>query len=208
MKRWGDRFGDRREICSDRGPQFANQYFLRLCSKMGARSTVFLAGRHQGNSKAENTCKQLRRAVAKAPTLKKGTNWATFLRAVVRAWHETTGPSGCTPLPPPATLWCAGRICFSKGDRDLEECDLPGPLPALCHIIHLVSENMAPRSPASAYSPLPLCTAPPPAPFVAGCSVDFHVPPFHQTQRYHMSLYQLPPPSGNALVWSHLHLLG
>ena len=56
-----------------------------------------LAGRHQGNGKAKNTGKQLRRAVAKALTLKKGTNWVDILPAAVRAWHETTGPSGYTP---------------------------------------------------------------------------------------------------------------
>ena len=56
-----------------------------------------LAGRHQGNGKAENTGKRLRRVVAKALTLKKGTNWLEVLPAVVRAWHETTGPSGYTP---------------------------------------------------------------------------------------------------------------
>ena len=97
MERWVDRFGAPREICSDRGPQFVSQYFQTLCSKIGARSTMCLAGRHQGNGKAENTGKQLRRAVAKALTLKKGTNWVEVLPAVVRAWHETTGPSGYTP---------------------------------------------------------------------------------------------------------------
>ena len=67
-----------------------------LCSKTGACSTMCLAGRHQDNGKAENTGKQLRRAVAKALTLRKGTNWVEVLPAVVRAWHETTGPSGYT----------------------------------------------------------------------------------------------------------------
>ena len=66
-----------------------------------------LAGRHQGNGKAENTGKQLRRAVAKALTLKKGTNWVEVLPAVVRAWHETTGPSGYTP----------NEIVFGKHNR-------------------------------------------------------------------------------------------
>ena len=56
-----------------------------------------LAGRHQGNGKAENTGKQLRRAVAKALTLKKGTYWVEVLPPVVRPWNETTGPSGYTP---------------------------------------------------------------------------------------------------------------
>ena len=74
-----------------------SQYFRTLCSKIGGHSTIFLAGRHQGNGKAEKTGKQLRRAVAKALTLKKGTNWVEVLPAVVRAWHETTGPSGYTP---------------------------------------------------------------------------------------------------------------
>ena len=97
MERWVDRFGAPREICSDRGPQFVSQYFQTLCSKIGARSTMCLAGRHQGNGKAENTGKRLRRAVAKAPTLKKGTNWVEVLPAIVRAWHETTGPSSYWP---------------------------------------------------------------------------------------------------------------
>ena len=97
MERWVDRFRAPGEICSDLGPQFVSQYFETLCSKIGARSTMCLAGRHQGNGKAENTGKQLRRAVAKALTLKKGTNWVEVLPAVVRAWHETTGPSGYTP---------------------------------------------------------------------------------------------------------------
>ena len=56
-----------------------------------------LAGRYQGNGKAQNTGKQLRRAVSKALTLNKGTNWVEVLPAVVRAWHETTGPSSYTP---------------------------------------------------------------------------------------------------------------
>ena len=97
MKRWVDRFGAPREICSDRGPQFVSQYFRTLCSKIGARSTMCLAGRHQGNGKALHTGKQLRRAVAKALTSKKGTNWVEVLRAVVRALNETTGPTGYTP---------------------------------------------------------------------------------------------------------------
>ena len=92
-----DRFGAPREICSDRGPQFVSQYFQTLCSKIGARSTICLAGRHQGNGRGEDTGKQLRRAVAKALTLKKGNKWVEVLPAVVRAWHETTGPSGYTP---------------------------------------------------------------------------------------------------------------
>ena len=56
-----------------------------------------LAGRYQGNGKAENNGKQLSRAVAKTSTLNKGTNWVEVLPAVVQAWHETTGPSGYTP---------------------------------------------------------------------------------------------------------------
>ena len=92
-----DRFGAPREICSDRGPQFVSQYFQTHCSKIGARSTMCLKGRHQGNGKAENTGKQLRRAIGKALTLRKGNNWAEVLPAVVRAWHETTGPPGYTP---------------------------------------------------------------------------------------------------------------
>ena len=97
IERWVDRFGAPHEICSDRGPQFLSQYFQTLCSKIDARSTMCLAGRHQGNGKAENTGKQLRRVVAKALTLKKGTNWVDVLPAVVQEWHETTGPSGYTP---------------------------------------------------------------------------------------------------------------
>ena len=85
MERWVDRFGAPRDICSNRGPQFVSQCFQTLCSKIGARSTMCLAGRHQGNGKAENTGKQLRRAVAKALTLKRGTNWVEALPAVVRA---------------------------------------------------------------------------------------------------------------------------
>ena len=107
MERWVDRFGAPREICSDRGPQFVSQYFQTLCSKIGARSTMCLAGRHQGNGKAENTGKQLRRAIAKALTLKKGTKWVEVLPAVVRVWHETTGPSGYTP----------NEIVFGKQNR-------------------------------------------------------------------------------------------
>ena len=85
MERWVDRFGAPREICSDRGPQFVSQYFQSLCSEIGARSIMCLAGRHEGNGKAENTGRQLRRAVAKALTLNKGTNWVEVLPAVVRA---------------------------------------------------------------------------------------------------------------------------
>ena len=66
-----------------------------------------LAGRHQGNGKAENTGKQLRRAVAKALTLRKGNNWVEVLPALVPAWHETTGPSGYTP----------NEIVFGKHNR-------------------------------------------------------------------------------------------
>ena len=51
--------------------------------------------------------KQLRRAVAKALTLNKGTNWVEVLPAVVRAWHETTGPSGYMP----------NEIVFGKHNR-------------------------------------------------------------------------------------------
>ena len=97
MERWVDRFGAPREICSECGPQFVSQYFQTLCSKIGAPSTMLLAGRQQGNDKAKNTGKQLRRAVAKALTLRKGTNWKRVLPALVRAWHETTGHSGYTP---------------------------------------------------------------------------------------------------------------
>ena len=107
MERWVDRFGAPLEICSDRGPQFVSQYFQTLCSKFGARSTMCLAGRHQGNGKAENTGTQLRRAVAKALTLRKGTNLVEVLPAVVRAWHETTGLSGYTP----------NEIVFGKHNR-------------------------------------------------------------------------------------------
>ena len=96
MESWVDRFGAPREICPGRGPPFVSQYFQTLCSKIGARSTMRLAGRHQGNGKAESTGKQLRRAVAKALTLNKRTNRVEVLPAVVLAWHETTGPSGYT----------------------------------------------------------------------------------------------------------------
>ena len=94
---WVDRFGAPREICSDCGPQLVSQYFQTLCSKIRARSTMCLADRHQGNGKAENTGKQLRRAINKALTLKKGINLVEVLHAVVGAWHETTGPYGYTP---------------------------------------------------------------------------------------------------------------
>ena len=83
MERSVDRFGAPREICSDRGPQLVSQYFQTLFSKIGARSTMCLAGRHQRNGKAESTGKQLRRAVAKALTLNKGTNCVEVLPAVV-----------------------------------------------------------------------------------------------------------------------------
>ena len=97
MERWVGRFRAPREICSDRGPQFVSPYFRTLCSKIAGRSTMCPAGRHQGNGKAENTGKQLRHAVAKALTLKRGTNSVEVLPAVARAWRETTGPSGYTP---------------------------------------------------------------------------------------------------------------
>ena len=106
-ERWVDGFGAPHEICSDRGPQFVTHSFQTLCSKIGGRSTMWLAGRHQGNGKAENTGKQLRHAVAKALTLKRGTNWVKVLPAVVQAWHETTGPSGYTP----------NEIVFRKHNR-------------------------------------------------------------------------------------------
>ena len=70
MKCWVDRFVAPREICSDRGPQFVSEYFQTLCSKIGARSTMCLAGRHQGNGRAETPGKQLGCAVAKALALK------------------------------------------------------------------------------------------------------------------------------------------
>ena len=93
IERWVDRFGVPRKIWSDCGPQFVSQYFETYCSKTGPRSTMYPAGRHQGNGKAENTGRQLRRAVAKALTFNKGTSWVEVLPAVVRACHETTGPS-------------------------------------------------------------------------------------------------------------------
>ena len=74
-----------------------SKYFQTVCFKFGARSTMCLAGRHQGNGKAENTGKQLRRAVAKALTLNKSTDCVDVSPAVVRAWHETTGPSRYAP---------------------------------------------------------------------------------------------------------------
>ena len=70
-----DRFGATRVICSDCGPQSVSQCLQTLCSKIVARATMCLAGRHQGNGKAENTGSQLRHDVAKALTLKNGTNW-------------------------------------------------------------------------------------------------------------------------------------
>ena len=44
MERWVDRLGAPLEICSDRGPRFVSYYFQTLCSKIGARSTMCLAG--------------------------------------------------------------------------------------------------------------------------------------------------------------------
>ena len=107
MERWVDRFRAPCEIFSERGPQFVSQYLQTLCSKIAARSTMCLTGRHQGNGKAETTGKQLRRAVAKALTLRKGKNSVEHSPAVVRAWHETTGPSGYTPK----------EIVFGKHNR-------------------------------------------------------------------------------------------
>ena len=107
MERWVDEFGAPREICSHRGPQIVSQYFQTLCSKVGARSTMCLAGRRQGNGKAKNTGKKLRRVVAKALTFTKANNLVEVLPAVVRAWHETTGLSGYTP----------NGIVFSKQNR-------------------------------------------------------------------------------------------
>ena len=48
MERWVDRFGAPPEICSDRGPPFVSHHFQTLSSKMGARSTMCLEGRHLG----------------------------------------------------------------------------------------------------------------------------------------------------------------
>ena len=107
MERWVDRFGAPREICSDRGPQFVSQYFQTLWSKTGARSSMCPAGRHQGKGKAEDTGKQLRRAVAQVLTLKIRPNLVEVLPADVQAWHETTGPSGYTP----------NEIVFGKHNR-------------------------------------------------------------------------------------------
>ena len=97
MERWVDGLGAPLEIFSDCGSKFVSQCFGTLCSKIGARSTICLAGRHQGNGKAENADKQLRRAVAKSLTLKKGTNWVGIRPTVVQVWHATTSPSGYTP---------------------------------------------------------------------------------------------------------------
>ena len=107
IKRWMDKSEAPPEICSERGPHLVSQYFQTLCSKIGACSTMCLAGRHQRRYKAENTGKQLRHAVAKALTLKKCTNLVEVLPAVVRAWHETTRPSGHTP----------NEIVFGKHNR-------------------------------------------------------------------------------------------
>ena len=107
MERWVDRFRAPGKIGSDGGPQFVSQYIQTFCFKIGTRSTMCLAGRQQGNGKTKNTRKQLRRAVAKALTLERGTNWVEVSSAVVRAWHETTGPSGYTP----------NEIVFCKHNR-------------------------------------------------------------------------------------------
>ena len=85
VERWVDSFRAPHETCCDCGPHFVSEYFQIICSKIGTRSTMCLAGRHQG--KAKNNFKQLKRAVAKALTLKKGTNWVDILPAVVRAWQ-------------------------------------------------------------------------------------------------------------------------
>ena len=97
MDRWVDSFGAPREISSNLGQQFVSQYFQTLCSKIGARSTMCLAGRHQGNFKTDNTDKQRRLAITEALTLKKGANWFEVLPAALRAWHETTGSSHYIP---------------------------------------------------------------------------------------------------------------
>ena len=49
MEHWVNRFRAPREICSNCGSQFVSQYFQTPCSKTGARSTMCLAGRRQGN---------------------------------------------------------------------------------------------------------------------------------------------------------------
>ena len=97
MDRWLDSFRASGGMYSYHGPQFVRQYFHFLCSKIGARPTMCLVGRHQGNGKAKNSGKQLARAFATALTLKKGANWVEVWPAVVQVWHETTGPSGYTP---------------------------------------------------------------------------------------------------------------
>ena len=87
MNRWVDEFRAPHEICSDRCPHFVSQCFETLSSEVGARSTMCLVGRQQGNDEAENISKQLRRAVAKALTLKKCTHWVEVFPPVRRAWY-------------------------------------------------------------------------------------------------------------------------
>ena len=77
-----ENFGIPTTITSDRGPQFAGQWFQTMCDRLGVHQAFSQAYRPQANGRAESAGQQLQRQLRKL-NAEKGINWV---------WRPSPGP--------------------------------------------------------------------------------------------------------------------
>ena len=111
-----DIFGIPRVVTSDRGPQFASNFWKALCAHFGVQNVFCHVGWHQGNGRAEVAGKILKNFMRKIGSEHPEWNWVELLQPALRKIRQAPGESGLSPH----------QILFGR-DPPLPGIPLPSP---------------------------------------------------------------------------------
>ena len=84
------------EVTSDRGPQFASQWWSTMCGQMGVRHAMAQAYNHQANGSAERASQSLQRCLRELHS-QKGLNWVEALPLALRTMMDMPRVNGLSP---------------------------------------------------------------------------------------------------------------
>ena len=109
---WCGRYGVPQAVRTDRGPQFDNQLFNRLCERFGAARQLTYPGRHEANGLVERAIREVRRHLQALMMDTRERRWPMLLPVVQAimnsARHSSTGVS-------PAQLVLGGGVDLLRG---------------------------------------------------------------------------------------------
>lgn len=95
-RHWLTVFGVPKEVTTDRGPQFAGQWFRTMCGLQGIRHKESIAWHSRSNGRAEVAGNQLFSKYRKW-AMEGRFNWISGLHECLRVYHDTPTPAGHSP---------------------------------------------------------------------------------------------------------------